>query len=242
MIQTSQLAFYDFDGTLTSGNVVRRYAYFARHQPSKTRSVLKFSKLLLSIPFWLALDLRSRRRFNEVFFREYRGMREQRLRDQSQRLFDEEILPTLYPGAKELIEKDRNRGYLPVLVTGELDIALEHVIRYFGFHAVISNTLVFEDGTATGEVVAPLVAEDEKVRAMERLCAKYGAEMKKSKAYSDSFSDVPMLEAVGIPTAVNPDRRLQRVAEDRGWDVLDLKRGLYVNRRRDETPGRIAGV
>jgi HAD superfamily hydrolase (TIGR01490 family) len=240
MNEARQLAFYDFDGTLTSGNVVRRYAFFVRNQPSKIRSALKFSKLLLSVPVWLALDLQSRRRFNEVFFREYRGMKEQWLRDQGQGLFDDEILPTLYPGAKQLIEKDRSQGYLPVLVTGEVDIALQHVIRYFGFHAVISNTLVFEDGTATGKVATPLVAEEEKVRAMERMCDECGAEMKKSKAYSDSFSDVPMLEAVGVPTAVNPDRRLRRVARERGWAILDLKRGTYVNRRREDA--RIAGV
>jgi HAD superfamily hydrolase (TIGR01490 family) len=242
MDQASQLAFYDFDGTLSSGNVVRRYAYFARHQPSKIRSVLKFSKLLLSVPSWLALDFRSRRLFNEIFFREYRGMRKQQLQDQGQRLFDDEILPTLYPGAKELIERDRNEGYLPVLVTGEVDVALEHVIRYFGFHAVISNALIFEDGIATGEVVAPLIAEEEKVRAMERFCTKYGAEMRKSKAYSDSFSDVPMLEAVGIPAAVNPDRRLLRVARERGWPILDLRRGTHVNQRREDEPGRIGSL
>ena len=80
MNQQNQLAFYDFDGTLTSGNVVRRYAFFARHQPSKARSILKFSKLLLSIPLWLFLESRSRRRFNEIFFREYRGMQERWLR------------------------------------------------------------------------------------------------------------------------------------------------------------------
>jgi len=236
------LAFYDFDGTLTSGNIVRRYAYFTWHQPSRVRAISKFSKLLLSIPAWLAMEFRSRRRFNEVFFREYRGMKEQTLRGQAEQLFYEEILPSIYPDTQSLLEEDRSQGYLPVLVTGELDVALNDVIRYLGFEAVICNRLVFEDGVATGEVQAPLMAEEEKVKAMEGLCRKYGTEMKRSKAYSDSFSDLPMLEAVGIPAAVNPDRRLKRVALERGWTILDLKRGIDVNRRREQSPGGIAGV
>ncbi|TAM83955.1 MAG: HAD-IB family hydrolase [Acidobacteria bacterium] len=236
------LAFYDFDGTLTSGNIVRRYAYFTLRQPSRPRAVLKFSKLLLSIPFWLALESRSRRRFNEVFFREYRGMREQVLRAQSRQIFDEKILPSIYPDAQALIEEDRRQGYLPVLVSGELDVALNEVIRYLGFQSVISNCLVFRDGIATGEVEAPLIAEKEKVRAMERLCREHGTEMKQCKAYSDSFSDLPMLEAVGVPAAVNPDRRLRRAALERGWTILDLKRGSDVKRRREPSPGGAAGV
>jgi HAD superfamily hydrolase (TIGR01490 family) len=242
MSPNQRLAFYDFDGTLTSGNIVRRYAYFTLHQPSRTRAALKFSKLLLSIPSWLAQEFRSRRRFNEVFFREYRGMREHVLRGQSRQLFDEEILPSIYPDTQLLLEEDRREGYLPVLVSGELDVALDEVIRYLGFQAVISNRLVFRDGVATGEVEAPLIAEDEKVRAMERLCGQHGADMKQCKAYSDSFSDLPMLEAVGVPAAVNPDRRLKRVARERGWTILDLKRGLDVKRRRETSPGGAAGV
>ena len=228
MSPNQPLAFYDFDGTLTSGNVVRRYAYFALHQPSRIRAVWDISKLLLSIPMWLVMEFRSRRWFNIVFFREYRGMEEQELRGQAEQLFYEEILQSIYPDTKALLEEDRRQGYLPVLVTGQLDVALDDVIRYLGFQAVICNRLVFEDGVATGQVKAPLIAEEEKVRAMEDLCRKYGTEMKHSKAYSDSFSDLPMLEAVGTPAAVNPDRRLKRVALERGWTVLDLKRGIDV--------------
>lgn len=242
MSPNQRLAFYDFDGTLTSGNIVRRYAYFTLHQPSRALAALKFAKLLLSIPSWLALESRSRRRFNEVFFREYRGMHEQVLRAQSRQLFDEEILPSIYPDALLLLEEDRRQGYLPVLVSGELDVALDEVIRYLGFQSVISNRLVFRDGIATGEVEAPLIAEEEKVRAMERLCSHYGTEMKHCKAYSDSSSDLPMLEAVGIPAAVNPDRRLKRAALERRWAILDLKRGFDVRQRREPSPGGAAGV
>lgn len=242
MSPNQRLAFYDFDGTLTSGNIVRRYAYFTLHQPSRSRAVLKFSKLLLSIPSWLAMEFRSRRRFNEVFFREYRGMREQVLKAQSRQLFDEEILPSIYPDTQVVLEEDRRQGFLPVLVSGELDIALDEVIRYLGFQSVICNRLLFREGVATGEVEYPLIAEDEKVRAMEKLCSEHGTEMKQCKAYSDSFSDLPMLEAVGVPVAVNPDRRLKRVARERGWTILDLKRGIDVKRRREPSPGGAAGV
>ncbi len=191
---------------------------------------------------WLVMEYRSRRKFNIVFFREYRGMKAATLRSQAEKLFYEEILPTIYPDTKALLQEDRRQGYLPVLVTGELDVALEEVIRYLGFQAVICNSLVFADGVATGEVKAPLIAEEEKVRAMKALCREYGTEMKQSKAYSDSFSDLPMLEAVGIPAAVNPDRRLKRVALDRGWTILDLKRGIDVNRRRQQSPGGLADI
>jgi len=223
MLNPTRLAFYDFDGTLVSGNVVRRYAFFARNHPSKLKAVLKFSKLVASVPLLVGLDFYSRRLFNEYFYREYRGMRREWLLDLGERLFREEIRPSIYPGSKELVDADRSQGFRLVLVTGELDFALGEVARYFGFDTVISNALVYEKGAATGAVAPPLIAEQEKVKAIRRLCRQCDAEPAGCKAYSDSFSDTPMLESVGNPVAVNPDRRLRRIAQERGWPIISLK-------------------
>jgi HAD superfamily hydrolase (TIGR01490 family) len=228
MYTRTRLAFYDFDGTLVSGNVVRRYAFFARNHPSKLKAFLRFSKLVASVPLLLGLDLYSRRLFNEYFYREYRGMQREWLLDLGERLFLEEIRPTIYAGSKELVEADRRQGFRPVLVTGELDFALAQVARYFGFDAVISNALVYEKGAATGAVAAPLIAEQEKVKAIRQLCRQRDVELAQCKAYSDSFSDTPMLESVGSPVAVNPDRRLRRIAQKRGWPILNLRNGTVT--------------
>ena len=248
-----RLAFYDLDGTLCSSNVVVRYAFFARHHPSKARALLKCSKLLLSVPAMIGLDFYSRTLFNEFFYREYRGMKKEWLQELEGTLFERVIRPSIYAGAKAIVDADRAQGFRPVLVTGELDVALAAVVRYFGFDAVISNSLVYENGAATGKVVPPLIAEAEKVAAIERLGREWDADLSQSKAYSDSFSDAPMLESVGNPVAVNPDRRLKRVAVKRGWPILELKRSaargdgrsavaaLYERRRtRPSLPGAAA--
>ena len=223
MSQPIRAAFYDFDGTLVSSNVVTRYAYFAKNHPSKLRACLRYTKLLVTVPFWIGLDMYSRRLFNLIFYREYRGLDEGWLGEQAEKMFDRDIAPKVYPGAESLLEADRQVGFRLVLVSGGLDFALAPAVRHFGFDDVICNRLVYQDGVATGEIAPPLLAEQEKLAAIERFCREYNVDTAQSKAYSDSYSDVPMLEAVGLPAAVNPDRRLQRVASQRGWPVLNLK-------------------
>ena len=225
MTTALRAAFYDFDGTLVSSNVVTRYAFFAKHHPSKAEAILRYTRLLALVPYWIGLDLYSRRLFNEVFFRQYRGMPRDWLYSEADRLFEHDVRPKIFPGAARLLEKDRAEGFRLVLVSGGMDFALGPVVRHFGFDDVISNQLVFENGAATGEVVPPLLAEREKVAAIEQYCRRYNVNTDQSKGYSDSFSDVPMLEAIGLPTAVNPDRRLRKVARERAWPVLDLRSG-----------------
>ncbi len=219
----TRAAFYDLDGTLVSCNVVTRYAFFARNHPSAPIALLKYIKLVLMVPLLLGLDHYSRRLFNEFFYREYRGLKKDWLESLSEQLFERVIGPSVYAGAKALVDADRSQGFRPVLLTGALDFDLPPLARHFGFADVISNHLAWENETATGEIALPVIAEREKQAALVRYCREHNVDAAQSKAYSDSFSDLPMLESVGFPAAVNPDRRLRRVALERRWPVLDLR-------------------
>jgi HAD superfamily hydrolase (TIGR01490 family) len=214
----SGLAFYDFDGTLVSTNVVNQYAWCI-----KKSNPLKLVKLLLSVPFLLALDAYSRQAFNVVFFKEYRGMKKDWLESVAPEMFETLIGPAIFAGARELLESDEREGYRSVLVTGTLSTTLGPVIKALGFTEVICNHLEFRQGEATGKLIEPVIAGDAKVKSIKQLCEKYKVSPADCRAYSDSLSDLPMLEAVGHPFATNPDRRLRRLAEKRGWPILNLK-------------------
>ncbi|MGH9630631.1 MAG: HAD family hydrolase [Bryobacteraceae bacterium] len=227
-VSSPRLAFYDLDGTLVSSNIVTQYAFLARQLPSRAKAAMRYTKVLASVPLLVGLDFCSRRLFNEFFFREYKGMQQEWLRERSDALFEKLIRPTIYAGSPGLVAADRREGYKTVLVTGTLDFVLHPVVRFFGFDHVICNSLIYENGCATGCVAEPLIAGKAKVAAMMALMREHGADPSQAKAYSDSFSDLPMLEAVSHPAAVNPDRRLRRLARERGWPVLNLREN-HVN-------------
>jgi HAD superfamily hydrolase (TIGR01490 family) len=218
-----RLAFYDFDGTLASGTVVHRYAYFAGRQRSRLDALSRRIRLLLKLPLFVGVNHLSRRRFNELFFREYRGLDRRVLTGLAGRLLDEQVRPRIYPAARAALAADRADGYRLVLLSGELDVALAPVAAELGFDDLVCNRLVYRDGVASGGVVAPLLAEEEKAAAIRRICRACSTVPARARAYSDSLSDLPMLEAVGEPFAVNPDPRLRRVAQARGWPIVNWR-------------------
>lgn len=217
-----RIAFYDFDGTLASSNVVTRHAWFAKNHPSRLQAVWRYGKVLAGVPLWLALDLFSRRVFNLVFYRQYRGFEEEWLRSRADTMFKREVLPKIFPHAKTRIAADRRAGYKTVMVSGGLDFALQSSVEYLACDDLIANRLEFAAGVATGAVIEPLLAGQEKVEAMHAYCKRHGCAIEEAKAYSDSKSDIPMLEAVGHPAASNPDAYLRRIATERSWPIYDL--------------------
>lgn len=219
----AKAAFYDLDGTLLSCNLVTMHAYYARNDRSLVKSVYQFAKVLVSVPLLFGLDLYSRKLFNVFSFRAYRGMHRDRLIGLSDDLFEVTLKPSIFPKAQALIDMTRNLGYRNVLVTGTLDFQVRPIALHFGFEEVICNRLEFKNHVATGRVLPPLLAEDQKAVSIRAYAEDEGIDLAQSCAFSDSTADIPMLSAVGYPVATNPTMRLRRVALERHWPILELR-------------------
>jgi HAD superfamily hydrolase (TIGR01490 family) len=136
----------------------------------------------------------------------------------------EELLPRIRPEADALLEMHKEAGrdvYIisasPVEIVGELARALE-ITGGLGTQSEIV------DGVYTGRLAAPFCYGEGKADVIRRLAAEEGYDLSRSYAYSDSASDLPMMQIVGHPVAVNPDRSLMSIAHRRGWPVVEFNR------------------
>jgi HAD superfamily hydrolase (TIGR01490 family) len=216
-------AFYDLEGTLVSTNLVHTLGFYARNQQGVLRSLRKTATTVMSIPLFAATDQYSRKVFNDLFFKRYKGETEDRLRFFAGELFETVLKPAVFPGTFELIEKSRSLGLRQVVVTGALDFSVEPLMKYLGIETYVSNRLEFVNGIATGRLLPPVLAAATKASWIRNYAEQEGINLSESYAYTDSMSDLPMLSIVGHPAAVNPDMRLKQTALHHDWPILNLK-------------------
>jgi len=216
-------AFYDLEGTLVSTNLVHTLGFYAKNQPSLISSLRKSASTLLSLPLFAVTDQYSRKVFNDLFFKRYKGESEDRLRFFAGELFEEVLKPAVFPGTFELIEKSRSLGLRQVVVTGALDFTVKPLMAYLGIEDYVANRLEFVNGVATGRLLPPVLAAATKASWIRTFAEREGLSLSDSYAYSDSMSDLPMLSVVGHPAAVNPDMRLRQTALHHDWPILNLK-------------------
>jgi HAD superfamily hydrolase (TIGR01490 family) len=138
--------------------------------------------------------------------------------------------PLVYDEAVRLIDEHHAAGRDVVIVSTSGSEVVEPIGALLGADRVVATRLKVEDGRYTGEIDYYAYAE-EKARAIRDLAVSVGYDLEHSYGYSDSVTDVPMLEAVGFPHAVNPDKELRKVAVDRGWPVLVFNRPVALQSR-----------
>jgi HAD superfamily hydrolase (TIGR01490 family) len=141
------------------------------------------------------------------------------------------VEPIIYSEAADLIEEHRAAGRLVVIISASPSEIVEPLGRYLDVDRVIaSEASVDEDGRYSGEM-AFYAYGPHKAEAMRSLAADLGIDLAASYAYSDSATDIPMLEAVGHPVVVNPDRALARWAEEQGWETRRFVRPVRLRDR-----------
>jgi HAD superfamily hydrolase (TIGR01490 family) len=129
------------------------------------------------------------------------------------------LKPLVYAESLDLVELHRERGEPVYIVSATLQEIVQVIADDLGFDGALGTIVEVEDGKYTGRATRSLHAEN-KARCIREL----GHDLDASTAYSDSHTDLPFLEAVGHPVVVNPDRKLRRIAVQRGWPVLEFGR------------------
>ena len=140
------------------------------------------------------------------------------------------IDPLVYDEAVALFEEHHAAGRDVVIVSSSGEEVVGPIGEMLGADRVVATRMVVEDGAYTGDIAFYAYGEGKAV-AMRELATEQGYDLSASYAYSDSFTDLPMLELVGHPTAVNPDKALRKAATERGWPVREFRRPVRMRSR-----------
>ena len=212
------LAAFDLENTLIASNVVESYAWLAtRHLPrdERVRFVLR---TLREAPGLLALDRRDRGDFLRHFYRRYEGAPRQQVGEDAWHMFSDLILTKAFPAGIRRVREHRALGHRTLLITGALDFAIEPLRPLFD-DIVCAKLGTDDEGRLTGELLAGPPTGEARAMVMKKYADAEGLRLEESVVYADSASDLPMLEAVGHPVAVNPEAKLATIARKRGWHV-----------------------
>ncbi|MFN3974227.1 MAG: HAD family hydrolase [Dehalococcoidia bacterium] len=225
-------AFFDFDGTLCTGQVWRGLGRWAQTF-GRRRFVY-----LLALRLWPGViwPISKARLLSEgAFFNLwgngvatfFRGLSYAQARAICRWVVEHEIIPTLRPDVVERLRQHQAQGHAVVLVSGTLQEVLAEVARHLGVSAVLATPLEVCNGICTGRLQGPFLYGHLKAHRIQRFAQGYNPPLDLSLcwAYADRRWDIPFLETAGLAVAVYPDKALLAYAGKKGWEVLGKRKG-----------------
>jgi HAD superfamily hydrolase (TIGR01490 family) len=211
-------AFFDVDRTLVSCNTGRLFL-----RDLRARGEISFFRALRAL-VWMAKYHLSLIDLQWVATRVASQMAGWVERDFAERWVADDVLPLIVPGAHSRIEKHRAEGHVLSILSSSPTYVTQPIAKALGIEEVMSTRFEVAGGLFTGRLVGPACVGPGKVHWAEDLGARRQLDLGKSWFYTDSYTDLPMLERVGYQVVVNPDPRLRRAAKRRGWPVQDWRR------------------
>jgi HAD superfamily hydrolase (TIGR01490 family) len=217
-------AFFDLDKTLIPGSslfLLARGAYARDYY--RVRDILRFGWRQLAFRMGGESDkaIESTREGTLDFVA---GRPVDELREMGREIAEERIVPRVYEGIAKVIDHHREVGDLTFLTTASPIELAEIVAKSLGMTGALGTSAEVESGRYTGRLgPRGILHAEAKAGAVADLAGDVDIDLAESYAYSDSINDLPLLELVGHPIAVNPDSELKRAAREMGWPVFELR-------------------
>ena len=164
--------------------------------------------------------------FIEEAVKRFAGIEKDVLEMTAQSCFERLIKPKIYTAAERLIREALARGEPLIFATSSLSVIIEPLERYFGIEGSIASVLELRENKTTGRIMGNSLFGIKKKEAVVSWLEKNSIDPKSVCFYSDSYTDLPLLEYCGRPAAVNPDRFLAKTAKQRGWEILRFEKTL----------------
>ena len=216
-------AFFDLDKTLIPGSSLFLLARGAFDRDIlRVRDIVRFGwgQLMFRL---VGERTRNMERSRQSTLEFVTGRSQQELKEWGREIAEERILPIVYQDIVRIIDGHKERGDLTFLLTAAPIELAEMISEALGMTAAAGTVSeVDADGFYTGRVIE-VVHGPAKAKAAERIAAEHGVDLLECAAYSDSINDLPLLETVGYPHAVNPEYELRRIALTRGWPIHELR-------------------
>ncbi|MBI4567314.1 MAG: HAD-IB family hydrolase [Planctomycetes bacterium] len=216
-------AFFDVDDTLVRGNTAMLSVRVLRKEGVLTRFALARGTYYGLLHFFNMLNWQ---KMFEKAVQPWVGKREEEVQAISDRCFEKAVKPRVFVEARDLIRERRKRGDIVCLISSTSPFLVKALQRFLDVPHGVCTGPVVEEGLLTDRLADVICYGHGKLILAKRFAAEHGVDLAKSSFFSDSKSDLPLLEAVGFPHAVNPDPFLRRVAEKRGWPVRYFTRTL----------------
>ena len=212
-------AIFDFDGTIISGFSA---TVFLKEQIKRGDMSLNNFVEMLSVTGQMAMGKIGFSGMMASAAKLIAGVSEQSYEEMGEELFNKQIKQKIYPGARAIIEAHRAKGHTLAIISSATPYQVEPAARDLDIEHVLCTRYEVENGEFNGNIVRPVCFGEGKVIAAEQLSDNFGVDLDQSYFYSDSYDDIELLERVGKPQAMNPNKKLTKVAEQRGWQIRRL--------------------
>ncbi len=160
----------------------------------------------------------------------------------AQEIYDEYVSPAIWQGTMEIAQKHLSSNEEVWLVTAAPEDMAVLIAQRLGLTGALGSKAEIKDGAYTGAMLGALLHGKEKVIAVQDLAQRTGLNLAECYAYSDSHNDLPLLQCVGHPSAINPDAILGLRAMAEGWPIYDFRKARFIGRAISPLVVRLAAV